>query len=153
MTSILPQITIIVHMRHDAVDRTFPIILILVPYKIAGSCRNSNHLILDLPCKSMKLDSIVTFLFALQTVNSFSFPTATLFQIPESTTESTTESTEAPPKRVSQKALRSALRQVTQIRLTLLKNLQVIGKFIQFLKHILSTFETYLLSYVFWYFR
>ena len=75
----------------------------------------------------MKLVIIVIILLALQTVNSFSFPSATLFQIPESTTESTTESTEAPPKRVSQKALRSALRQVTQIRLTLLKNLQVIG--------------------------
>ena len=70
----------------------------------------------------MKL--IVIILLALQTVHSFSTPSATLFPIPESTTESTTKS-EAPPKRVSQEALYSAL---SQIRLTLLKNLQVIGK-------------------------
>ena len=55
----------------------------------------------------MKL--IVIILLALQTVHSFSFPSATLFPIPESTTESTTKS-EAPPKRVSQEALYSALR-------------------------------------------
>ena len=67
---------------------------------------------------------VIIFLLALQTVNSFSFPSATLFPILESTTESTTES-EASPKRVSQEALYSAL---SQIRLTLLKNLQVIGK-------------------------
>ena len=70
---------------------------------------------------------VIIFLLALQTVNSFSFPSATLFPIPESTTESTTES-EASPKRVSQEALYSALSQIRQIRLTLLKNLQVIGK-------------------------
>ena len=77
---------------------------------------------------------VIIFLLALQTVNSFSFPSATLFPIPESTTESTTES-EASPKRVSQEALYSAL---SQIRLTLLKNLQVIGKI-----PIHSSFKTY----------
>ena len=66
---------------------------------------------------------VIIFLLALQTVNSFSFPSATLFPIPETTTESTTKS-EAPPKRVSQEALYA----LSQVRLTLLKNLQVIVK-------------------------
>ena len=70
----------------------------------------------------MKLIIIAIVLLALKTVNSFSFPSRTLFPIPEITTEST----EAPPRRESQKALHSALR---QIRLTLLKNLQVIGTY------------------------
>merc|ERR1712062_45334 len=78
------------------------------------------HLILDLLSKSMKLIIITIVLLALKPVNSFSFPSPTLFPIPEITTESTV----APPTRESQKALHSALR---QIRLTLLKNLQVIG--------------------------
>ena len=63
----------------------------------------------------MKLVIIVIILLGLQTVNSFSFP--------ESTSESTTKS-EAPPKRVSQEALYA----LSQVRLTLLKNLQVIVK-------------------------
>ena len=74
----------------------------------------------------MKLIIITIVLLALKTVNSFSFPSPTLFPIPEITTESTV----APPERESQKALHSALR---QIRLTLLKNLQVIGTFTRYI--------------------
>ena len=84
----------------------------------------------------MKLIIITIVLLALKTVNSFSFPSPTLFPIPEITTESTV----APPRRESQKALHSALR---QIRLTLLKNLQVVGTPItSFLQY------KYLLTYI-----
>ena len=68
----------------------------------------------------MKVKIVVLLvLLALQTVNSFTFPSPTLFPITE-----LTQSTEAPQNRESREAILSSLH---QIRLTLLKNLQVIG--------------------------
>ena len=68
----------------------------------------------------MKVKIVVLLvLLALQTVNSITFPSPTLFPITE-----LTQSTEAPQNRESREAIVSSLH---QIRLTLLKNLQVIG--------------------------